>query len=120
MNKLEELQQKYPELYDKCWDFSIGPGWYDLIDALSELCWNEIQKFPKEERNFIVQVKEKFGSLRFYFNDSWDLPWAVAGAIMLAEMLSNKICSICGSKAEIKANDMGWFKALCKTCHGEK
>ena len=42
--------------------FSVGNGWYPLIDVLSEL-------LAKQQIDIAaVQVKEKFGALRFYIN----------------------------------------------------
>src|SRR5450830_1151991 len=48
-----------------------GDGWFALIDRLSRACENEIetlmaQGVPKERWPRIAQIKEKFGSLRFY------------------------------------------------------
>ena len=58
------------------------------------------------------QVKEKFGSLRFYMssatNEMWDL-------IKEAESKSATICEECGSLGEER--DDGWIRTLCDKCH---
>ena len=50
--------------------FCVGPGWHPLIRELSHGIEKIIRAFPLEEQQAIrvVQVKEKFGSLRFYIN----------------------------------------------------
>jgi len=75
----EKLCAKYPKIFanrngDKrktlmCWGFSCGDGWYWLLDRLcSNLQWdtdknNRDEKYPQI---VAMQVKEKFGGLRFY------------------------------------------------------
>lgn len=56
-----------------------------------------------------VQVKEKFGSLRFYIDGGDDY---VRGAINFAEWMSSTTCEACGSEGKIYTD--GWYKALCK------
>lgn len=52
-----------------CWGLECGNGWYELIDALCaqidrhlQACFDEGDRFNVK----VVQVKEKFGTLRFY------------------------------------------------------
>ena len=49
-----------------CWGFSCGDGWYLLIDRLcSSLQWDtDTNKYPQV---VATQVKEKYGTLRFYY-----------------------------------------------------
>lgn len=56
-----------------------------------------------------VQVKEKFGSLRFYV-DGGDK--YTDGIISMAEAMSYVICEICGSPG--KTYGGGWMRTLCK------
>lgn len=56
----------------------------------------------------VAQVKEKFGSLRFYINGADD---TIFGMISLAETMSTRTCEVCGDKGKIKAG--GWIKTLC-------
>ena len=64
------LLETFPDLYRQyylspqetcmCWGFECGDGWFEIIKKLSE----DITKIdPKVEAS---QVKEKYGSLRFY------------------------------------------------------
>ena len=64
------LYETYPSLYRQhtlsmeqtcmCWGFECGDGWFDIINNLS-------QKLVEIATTVeAVQVKEKFGGLRFY------------------------------------------------------
>ena len=54
------------------------------------------------------QVKEKFGTLRFY--SAW-LDDKFQGAVSFAESYSGEVCEICGNPGEIYR--AGWLKTLC-------
>jgi hypothetical protein len=55
-----------------------------------------------------VQVKEKFGTLRFYTDKSTKEQDAY---ISFAENMSAKICEVCGKPGQ--RNDGGWIRTLC-------
>lgn len=57
-----------------------------------------------------IQVKEKFGGLRFYVNRGTD---AIYALINMAEVLSLKTCEVCGGKPGGESNK-GWLKTTCK------
>jgi hypothetical protein len=59
-----------------------------------------------------VQVKEKFGSLRFYVDGGDDY---TAGMIRLAESISASMCESCGIPSKVKNND-GWLSNMCPVC----
>ena len=61
----------------------------------------------------IVQVKEKFGSLRFYINGGDDY---IYGMIDLAENMSYRTCETCGSTKNIVQTTRGWISTICKEC----
>lgn len=58
----------------------------------------------------VVQVKEKFGGLRFYVNAATDKHW---NYITFAENMSYKICEVCGSPG--KRYTDGWHTVLCES-----
>ena len=72
----EELLKKYPKIFRQkdlsmqqtcmCWGMECGSGWYPIIDKLCEMLQWDIDKngYPQIEA---TQVKEKFGTLRFYY-----------------------------------------------------
>ncbi len=116
-----------------CWGFEHGDGWYWLIDNLcasiqgycdsrnegvkirNEAREDGARLHPPEEEMQVeaVQVKEKFGSLRFYISGGDD---HVYGMIWLAEVMSNTICEQCGSTKEVSQTKSGWIHTLCKDC----
>jgi len=92
--------------------FECGDGWYNIIDSL---CAN-IQGYIDQQEGKVrqieaTQVKEKFGTLRFYTNHIDDY---VDGVISMAECMSARTCESCGNPGE--ANDSGWIITLCGTC----
>lgn len=57
------------------------------------------KEVPKPISQVVAQqVKEKFGSLRFYIKGGNDFAF---GAIALAESLSSKICDVCGNPGKL-------------------
>ena len=110
-----------------CWGMDVGDGWYNLIDTLCGVIQNEVDndiiqhgyKVKRGEateddapvQTFPVQIKEKFGGLRFYVNGG---SREVHGAIHMAESMSYHICETCGNPG--KPNNDGWIKTLCVPC----
>lgn len=88
-----------------------GNGWYWLLDQLMgeiyQYCNTNDKKIPD-----IIQIKEKFGSLRFYIQGGDEM---IDGMIWLAESMSNNICEECGSIEKI-GHTTGWIKTLCEPC----
>jgi hypothetical protein len=83
--------------------FDIQPGWYplvkELIVDLIALGWNKQ----------ITQVKEKYGTLRFYINGGTDAIW---DRIEKAEADSEFICEVTGKPGKLR-EDIGWLRTLC-------
>jgi len=105
------LCQNYPLLFrDRhasmqetamCWGLECGNGWYELIDALCaqidrhlQACFDEGDRFNVK----VVQVKEKFGTLRFYAAGEDDF---ISGLIWMAEALSGILCETCGRHGRV-------------------
>lgn len=57
-----------------------------------------------------LQVKEKFGTLRFYYKGGDQY---IKGLVDMAEAMSAYTCEICGNKANI-INKKNYLKSLCK------
>jgi len=116
--KLEmKLFNDFPDLYRgcnkpmteslMCFGFECGNGWFQLIyDLSSDLM--RITRTKGYKTPVVVQVKEKFGGLRFYINGSQD---EYQGRIMAAEELSFQTCEMCGRKGERRSG--GWIQTLC-------
>lgn len=131
----EKLCSKYPLIFaDRyksmqvtcmCWGFECGNGWYDLIDTLCSQIQHHIDNrnrqrevmlskihgdIPEEIPQVVAeQVKEKFGSLRFYYRGGDE---HISGLVNMAEAMSNKICMTCGKPGELHTN--GWWNVACE------
>lgn len=95
-------------------DFGVetGSGWYWLISNLLECIHSYVSQNEVPEVT-ITQIKEKYGSLRFYFTGGNDM---VYGMVWLAEDMSEKICEECGSTEGILKEINGWWSTRCKNC----
>jgi hypothetical protein len=112
-----KLCAKYPEIfqnrYDDMgstamnWGFECGDGWYRIIDALCG-CMQGYTAANRKHQVVASQVKEKYGTLRFYYTGGDDL---TDGMVWLAEAMSAVTCEICGEPGTL--NDEGWMRTLC-------
>ena len=115
----KKLLDKYPTLYDQkhFWGFECGDGWYNIIDHLS----SAITTYTNPQTEFEVfnvvvsQVKEKFGQLRFYADNTDKV---VDGMIWLAEHMSGKTCETCGNRGEMRGGS--WLVTLCDLHQNER
>jgi hypothetical protein len=91
-----------------------GPGWIPLLDILFNYAdeWNRIAPDGEEDERIVInQVKEKFGSLRFYHTGGSP---EFRGMVTMAEILSSSICERCGDRGE--QNEKGWITTECRRC----
>jgi hypothetical protein len=133
-NELDaKLCKEFPEIFAQrnmsmqdtclCWGFECGDGWYQIIHDLCSVIKNHIwnlnnnidyknKKEGKQEPHVdcqATQVKEKFGTLRFYTNYEDDY---IAGAISMAEHVSAHTCEVCGKQGRSRVNH-GWHYVSC-------
>jgi hypothetical protein len=128
----EFMCKKFPMLFaqrnlsprETCmyWGFDIGPGWYPL---LHELC--EKLMIICDAYNFRIefsQIKEKYGSGRFYFNSMGNdntlskeknemIDEIINDIINSYEEISNKICATTGKWYDEKISIYGWIHDSC-------
>jgi len=119
-----------------CFGFECGDGWFDIIYNLCEHLQTHIDHYTiydkdgewKPAQITVVQVKEKFGTLRFYDNgcglinqkkpdDSYKRDTIADGIIAHACFLSGKTCEVCGAKGRVRGG--GWVRCLCEKCAEE-
>lgn len=106
----EELVAKYPKILGKVY-LEIGEGWYNVIDKLCH--WLQFNtdhnshtgKYPQV---VAVQVKEKFGGLRFYVNGASEEQYSV---ISFVEFFAGSLCEVCGEPGTRRDGD--WVQTLC-------
>ena len=104
-----------------CWGFSIGPGWYKIVEETCAKLQLLSDVFGLQA--VAAQIKEKFGTLRFYFDiEQGDIvainkaDRAMAGDIMYdvvtrAEEETAWTCEECGERG--KTRGTGWLVTLC-------
>ena len=97
------LCSRYPALYGSSFCFECLDGWAGILDALSEtLVWHaEIEGRPAAQAR---QIKEKYGSLRWYHGETE----RDDGAIALAEAMSARICERTGRPGRLGVR-AGWW-----------
>ena len=96
--------------------FAVGDGWEPIIRKLSEKILTEYLTWPSEQQALfqVVQIKEKFGGLRYYYDG--EHTEAINQAIHDAETASYCTCELCGAPGE-RVNVTGWIQTLCHACY---
>ena len=87
------------------WDLAdcltcVGPGWMGLVTR----CWDACQDDGSIVE--ILDIKEKFGGLRFYYRQGNDY---AASVVDLAESLSTHVCEVCGALGKV-ISASGWMR----------
>ena len=95
-----------PEYANKDWHVN---------ECNQKLASQEFREVPEYVQRVVVeQVKEKFGTLRFYYRGGDDV---VDGMVRMAEAMSAVTCEECGSPGS--TGGYGWISSLC-TQHREE
>lgn len=124
------LVEKYPKIFVNrygdmketamCWGFEHNDGWFWILDNLCYSIQSYIDnnnKYREEDKKIsqvvATQVKEKFGTLNFYYTggDAY-----IDGMVDLAETLSANTCEFCGSMENV-GSTQGWISIICKDCY---
>lgn len=106
------LRKNFPEMIPpRYFEVACGPGWYPLIYALCKCIQEHINSIPPTEYAFqVVQIKEKFGGLRFYAHNPDDF---IVGIIDSACSFSSHICEECGDTGSLDTSQY-WIRTLCE------
>lgn len=122
------LCEKYPKIFVNrhgdpkgtlmCWGFECGSGWYNIINQLCaniqhHVDWGQEQKekYGRGEgcsQVVAVQIKEKFGTLRFYTTGG---NGQIYGMIRMAESMSAVTCEQWGAPGKIRGRS--WIYTAC-------
>lgn len=160
----KQLCEKYPKIFvhrnasmqESCmyWGFECNDGWYNIIDTLCEACEGlystgvslDASDVANNEGNAFLQiappqfiatqVKEKFGTLRFYYKLEFDAKLNtlestgrypeitevknnyrnyIDGIVHYAEVLSARTCEYSGKPGELHVSGGhrgGWYRTL--------
>ena len=117
------LCARFPKLYcdrhgdvtQTCmvWGFDCGDGWFQIIWNLGLM----LEQLSPE--TVASQVKEKFGTLRFYVHECNDIGYDV---VSITEHLSHRTCETCGwPKTRVGPEEPGgyWIINACESCRAQ-
>lgn len=117
------FKDMYGDMKETCmhWGLECGNGWLILLDVLcyriqEHIDWHNKYLSAGEDPIAQVvaqQVKEKFGSLRFYYSGGDEY---ISGLVQEAEDMSGFICEDCGSSGVDIGTTKGWIQHLCPRC----
>jgi len=98
-----------------------GDGWFALIDRVCRACENEIEMLAshgvaKERWPRVAQIKEKFGSLRFYIKGQVSEELREE-KFRVEEYESRRTCQQCGVPK--RPWQIGSWHTLCDNCDAE-
>ena len=118
----EQLYKDYPKIFIQkdqpmsltcmCWGIDTGNGWYNIINQLCKsIQWHIDHNLNKNEDPEVIQVeatqvKEKYGTLRFYYLGGNEY---INGLISMAESMSAVTCETCGSPG--KSSGGSWIRS---------
>lgn len=116
------LCERYPVIFQNryrdmqhtamCWGFDCGDGWFDLLDSLCKMITHHLTYNADKDTPPVIadQVKEKYGTLRFYAHGGDKTTDAY---IEFAEYLSGLTCEVCGKPGKLN-KDNTWLKTTCE------
>lgn len=124
----KKLIEKYPFLdpgieYNITWLDDMDPGWRkafgedfceELLQALKDDDYSIAEKDDDFDGFRFEQIKEKYGSLRIYYNGHPIGKYRTRDTIAKYEELSKYICGHCGKPARYITK--GWIYPLCDDC----
>lgn len=122
------LCERYPKIFVNrhgdpketlmCWGFECGDGWYNIINQLCANIQHHVDWAQEQKEKYgrgegcsqvvAVQIKEKFGTLRFYTNGGNDRTY---GMTRMAESMSAVTCEECGAPGTTRGR--GWIYTAC-------
>ena len=113
-------RQRSLSMHQTCmnWGFDTGDGWERLIRDLSQHLEFLNENAPVHIE--AAQVKEKFGSMRFYVDIEGEKPWRDLAYALIdaAEGRSAHTCEWCGDWGKQRGG--GWIRTLCDKCDEER
>ena len=111
-------RRKDPKTTCMYWGFYCGDGWEPIIREAASKLEPLIEQWVKDHINDedfedwqprASQIKEKFGTLRFYLSSGTDEMFEI---VEKAEEKSETICEVCGKPG--KLSGPGWYKTVCE------
>jgi hypothetical protein len=99
-----------------CWGIECRDGWYELLYDLCLVIQDHIDSPLLTSREQVTvpqvvatQVKEQFGTLRFYYRGGDEYIFHIVRAF---ELLSGVHCEVCGARGQRYGRS--WLQTLCR------
>jgi len=106
--QVETLKNKFLPNYYKSVD--VDEGWYQIVVD----CDNLLTEIDPDYK--IVQIKQKFGGLRYYFQPSdtnnGELYVKMNSVVLAYEKIASITCEATGNPGVLMKSTGGWFKTL--------
>lgn len=109
----EEIQKAHAGdwsfLYEK-WNSEKARAWLEEnLEKEKKRYLIELREIPEPFSQVVAtQVKEKYGTLRFYYNGGDEY---IDGVVAMAESMSARTCETCGAPGELRG--LGWVYTAC-------
>jgi len=98
------------DLFEKSMESIVDQAYKEK--RLAEIVAGDFREVPKSIPQVTLdQVKEKFGTLRFYYSGGDDY---ISGMVSLAESMTAVTCESCGNPGERRGG--GWVHTYCTPC----
>jgi len=106
----DQLRATYHRIFPRDFHFECSDGWFSLIDRLCSTIQYYVD-ISGENQPTALQLKEKFGALRFYLDEA---DTTIQDLVHAYEGISRCVCEDCGNKGKIRKG--GWLKVRCDEC----
>lgn len=115
----KRMEETYPKMFGgRYGGFAVAKGWWPILEKLcaniqSHIDWKNEQRDKYQrgegcEQVVVMQIKEKFGGLRFYYNGGDE---TISGMVRMAESWADMACEECGAIGKRRSG--GWIRTLC-------
>ena len=102
---LRALLERIPDGWGR-W-IQCGPGWYPILARTEE----QLRQIDPDYQ--VLQIKEKFGTLRFYL--AWQYDELGKAAVAEAEAEAARTYELCGSPGRLRTRN-SWLRTVCNDC----
>lgn len=122
----KKMETQFPLMFEnKYGGFAVGAGWWPILESLcaniqSHIDWKQEQKDQYQRGEgcsqvYVEQIKEKFGTLRFYYDGGDE---TTAGMVRMAEAWADHSCETCGAPGTRRNGN--WIRTLCDVHEAER
>ena len=120
LRRTEAQQEGRIENLFQAFGYECGDGWYELLRGLCGEIVSAYEEAGQPVDIVIDQIKEKFGTLRFYYHfaSPKEKPFRrqIKDIVDKWEERSEETCENCGKPGTLRT-DRYWIQTLCDDCN---